>query len=567
MVVVALAVTVVYWPSFSVPFYLDDFPSIAENPAIQDPANLGAIWDFSKERFFGYLTFALNRGLNGDQVAGYHITNASIHLIAGWALLGLLAALVRSPAMQARQSEWLHLVPFIAALLFVLHPLQTQAVTYVVQRLASLSAMLYISSLACYAWGRITAKPGLFGLALVCNAYTLPAAILLLELLFFRALSVKQRWGLFIVAITSITVVTGAFNLEALDRLTRETSDISRADYFATQLLVLWRYAGLFFYPWQQRLEYDIGLQTDFMDPLLLVALCAHLALVLFAFWIWSRAPLVSFGIFFFYLAHLVESSFLPITDLMFEHRTYLPNMGLSMLVAVGITKLIGYRPLRPVVIIATALILTLSGWLTAERNRLWQDPIAFLKAETQLTPGKERVWTSYGKELMRRGRFKEALLAFGTALNLGRTEDGLEVSSTTLMNAIMALHYTSQYRKAFELERLLPLDVLMPVERSRLHEVKGMSFLKLRQLDRAREEFLQALRFFANPNAEAGLATVDLMQGKHKAAELRARKVLSEQPENILAQEVIKRIRESNPANNDARRRQVAEEQTPESP
>ena len=143
----------------------------------------------------------------------------------------------------------------------------------------------------------------------------------------------------------------------------------------------------------------------------------------------------------------------------------------------------------------------------------------------------------------MRRNQLREASLAFTRALDLARTEDGMEVRSATLVNAILLHHYLGQFDKAFELQRLLPLDSISAIERSKLHEVRGISFLNLQKTEQAEREFNKSIRDLPNLNAEAGLATVALLYGDKKAAEHRARQVLSQEPKNILATRVLSEL------------------------
>jgi tetratricopeptide (TPR) repeat protein len=294
--------------------------------------------------------------------------------------------------------------------------------------------------------------------------------------------------------------------------------------------------------PTDQRLEYDIALVSDPFSPAVILAAGAHLVMLAGALLLWRRAPLVAFGILFFYLAHLVESSVFPITDLAFEHRTYLPNAGLATLAALGLLWLTAFANRDLATAAGAAVVLAALGWLTFERNRLWQDPIAFLQEDARLSPENERAWTSLGKELMRRQRFEEALQALGNALNLGRTEDGLEVGLPTLLNAVYALHYTGQHRKGFQLATLIPLDELSPLELSGLREVRGMAMAQLRRPKLARRELNRALEAYPNPSALAWIAYVDLLENQPDAAAERAAKVLKSLPNHPLARDILAR-------------------------
>ena len=138
---IALAVAAAYHHTLGVPFYLDDFSSIRDNDLIYRWQGLAALWRAQPNRVVGYLSFALNYRLGGFAPAGYHVGNLLVHVLTGIAVYALARGLLRTPrlrgAVPALARDW---APLLAALLVVLHPLQTQAVTYIVQRLASLVA-------------------------------------------------------------------------------------------------------------------------------------------------------------------------------------------------------------------------------------------------------------------------------------------------------------------------------------------------------------------------------------------------------------------------------------------
>jgi protein O-mannosyl-transferase len=549
----ALAI-VAYLPSFNAWFFLDDFRIILENPALQNAFDPIAVWRFSEHRFIASLTFAANYTLHGDAVFGYHLVNFLIHCAAATAL-GLLAqALLRTPAVADRMPVWAHWIPWIAAAVFLLHPLQTQAVTYIVQRYTSLMALFYLAALAAFAWGRLRGSWKLYlttvvfaGLAILSKqtAATLPLAIVLLELMFFRRLSPR---GVGLVALSGALGAILTFwllSLPAFDitGLTRETGRISRVDYLATQMEVLWRYIGLFFLVGEQRLEYAIPVAEGFTAPLTFTLALGHLVAVTAGFLAWRRAPLVAFGLLFYYLAHAIESSFLPIIDVAFEHRTYLPNTGLALATATGLAWL-ATRPVRwrAGAVVTFAVLLLLAG-TTWARNSLWADQIGFLRAETRLSPTSQRAWTSLGKELMRGENFREALKALEKAADIAeRHEDG-QLRPPTLLNMIFALHYTERNREAVELANNVPLDNFNRTEQAFYYEARGRARFGLGEYRKAREDLTRSARLNPTINAMAFLAAAEYQLGNHARAEQLARQVLQAAPENPLARDLMRRM------------------------
>lgn len=193
---VLAAIFLTYLHTLNIPFYFDDFTSLRDNAAIRD---FGSVWDFSRARIVGYLSFALNYALHGYQLWGYHLLNILIHAAASltaYFLTRWILATRESPYCSDSARTWL---PLLVALLFALHPLQTQAVTYIIQRLASLAALFYLLAMAAYLRGRLVEAgkqqvlsfglAGLFALLALFtkqNTVTLPLALLLLEICLLR---------------------------------------------------------------------------------------------------------------------------------------------------------------------------------------------------------------------------------------------------------------------------------------------------------------------------------------------------------------------------------------------
>jgi len=552
--ILLLAALVAYLPSFNARFFLDDFRIILENPLLHDVLDFGAIWRFSEARFVGSLTFAANYDLHGDAVFGYHLVNFLIHLLAGAALFWLTRGLLASPALQGARGGWTRWAPWVALAIFLLHPLQTQAVTYIVQRYTSLMAMFYLASMAAFAWARLRNSLPLLALALAAlllaalskqTAATLPLALLLIELMFFRRLS-GRAWGLVVgAAVVGGAIAAGLLALPALDiqGLTRETDQIGRIDYLATQMEVLWRYLGLFFLIGEQRLEYDIAIASGFAAPATWALALAHCALLACAAALWRKMPLVAFGILFYYLAHLVESSVLPIIDVAFEHRTYLPNAGLALAAGCVLAQLADRMNNRRAGALLVLIVLTVLTISTYARNALWADRIGFLEHETQVTPTSQRAWTSLGKELMREARFEAALEALEQAAEIAaRHEDGA-LRPPTLLNMIFALHYTGRNREAIELARNTPLERFDQTEKAYYFEARGRAHHALGEYRNAREDLLQSARLNPTINAVAFLAATEFELGNLARARQLARQVLEADPDNPLVRDLMRKM------------------------
>jgi len=546
-----------YLPSFNVAFFLDDFRIIVENPALYQPFDIGAVWSFSKARFIASLTLAFNYWMHGDGVFGFHVVNLLIHLGAGAAVYLLAAGLLRA-AGHGESSGALRYMPWLAAAIFLLHPLQTQAVTYVVQRYTSLMALLYLGALAAYVFARLRGSRALYVsaallavLALLCkqSAATLPVAVLFIELVFFRRLDARTWIAIIAAGLAAAGGIAALVHHPALDvnGLTRATEDIARNDYLATQMEVLWRYIGLFFLIGQQRLEYDLALAEGFSQPFTLALALGHVTLIAIGLALWRRSPLLCFGVVFYYIAHAVESGYLPIPDLAFEHRTYLPNAGAGIAAALPLAWLLergrGQRA-RIAGWIAVGILLVTLAVATHARNALWADRIGFLEREAELSPNHQRAWTSLGKELMREARFQDALNALVRARDIALERDGGELRPPTLLNLIFALHYTGRNRAALELADSTPVDRFNRTERAFYYEARGRALLDLRRFQDARQALFRAARLNPTPNIVAHLALAELELGRPDRARGLAEEILDNSPGHPVAREVLARTR-----------------------
>jgi len=548
-----LAGILVYFNSLSVPFYLDDHHSIVENPAIKSFSNLVEHRNFQIMRYTGYFSLAVNYNLHEYSVFGYHLFNLLVHILTGLSIFLLLRTLLTSPKIDVSNNIKTYL-PFLTALLFILHPLHTQAITYVIQRHAALAALFYIATLYFYTAGRNSKNILFFGAAIVTtilallskeNTVTLPAAILMLEILFFQNLDKKRIliWSasglLSALVLTFILFQFFGVSFEMIDQYThtQDTRHISRIEYFSTQMLVLWHYIKLYFVPLGLHLDYDITLQKSFFSANVLLAFVAHIAVIAGTIILARKYPLIIFAVLIYYLTHSVESGLIPLRDFAFEHRAYLPDLGLSILLAWGLLSLLDLKLPEVAVIAAIAIILVGFASLTIIRNGQWADPIDFYQHETKMSPKKERVWAELGKVYMQQKDFDKALKSFAVALNLGRDGDTIQALPTTFLNTYLALLYSNQLKKAIYFESIMPVNLMSPHDRSVYFYMRGNRLAKIKQGQKALESFQQSLQ--NNPdnlNAKANLAALLIEKGEVQRGKLMISQVLQQKPQHKLA-------------------------------
>lgn len=461
LLLIFFASLAVYANSFHVPFVFDDYTSILQNPVVKNLERFlsGDGYAYNPRRFVGYLTIALNYHFGGLNVFGYHVVNLAIHIANGFlvyalAALGVKAAVTRDSGLaQAGILEELpptsySLLPLFAALLFVVHPVQTQAVTYIVQRLASLATLWYLAAVVLYLKGRLLKEegkgrflvPALMTAAVVSAllamrtkeiAFTLPAAALLLEFSFFR-LPTRKRLVLIIPLLCSILALAVAVLqvdrplgelLNDVNEMTRETRDISRSAYLFTQFSVIMTYLRLIVIPVSQNLDYDYPLYDSFLNPHVLLSFLGILLLLSLGVYLYRASRreggqllrLGGFGILWFFLTLSVESSIIPIRDVIFEHRLYLPSAGLFIAIA-AVLSVLGRR--HATVLTGGAAVVCLAlAVATFNRNSVWRDNITLWSDVAAKSPNKYRPLFNLGKSHADAGSTQEALGLFEKAL------------------------------------------------------------------------------------------------------------------------------------------------------
>jgi tetratricopeptide (TPR) repeat protein len=456
---------IAYSNTFHVPFVFDDEPSILENPVIKDLGHFfsdSTGYAYNPRRFIGYLTIAMNYALGGLDVTGYHIFNLAVHIANALLVYALIVLTFRTPYMRnSSLSLACRPIAFFTAALFVVHPVQTQAVTYVVQRLTSLATMFYLMSLCLYARWRLLGESGRpsgrkallwYFLSLAAAvlamktkeiAFTLPIIAVLYEFFFFR-LPIRKRLPflapilatLFIIPLSLLNVDKPlGETLSDVSEATRIQTDVSRWDYLMTQFRVIVTYVRLLIVPMNQNLDYDYPIYRSFFAPPVLLSFLLLLALVALGVYLFRRSAhddsengsgfrMVSFGIVWFFITLSVESSIVPIVDVIFEHRTYLPSVGLISAFVAGVMVFKGrLKPEKTFVMKAVTpllvVVVLLFGLATFSRNMIWNDPGTLWEDVVKKSPAKARAIYNLGQVYDVRGLLEEAARHYQTALRL----------------------------------------------------------------------------------------------------------------------------------------------------
>ncbi len=539
----------VYANSFAVPFVLDDVTSILTNPLVKN-------FDFRlKTRILGDLSFALNYQLGGFEVAGYHVVNLLLHLLNACLVYSLVQMIFRTPLLAGiagekpgQESSAPVTIGFVAALIFVTHPLQTQAVTYLAQRVAVMATSFYLGALLCYAGSRLSSRrpaaTGLLGLSLLLalagvlakeNAVTIPLVILLFEVTFFRG-ELRSRllplvWYLLpLLAAPILLLGKIGFSADMLDevgRLTAESGAPPRMTYLLTQFPVIVSYLRLFFFPAGQNLDHDFPLHNSLLQPPVILSILLLAAVVAAGIGSWLSArratdartgllALPAFGIAWFFIALLVESSVIPIRDVMFEHRLYLPSVGLvTGLAAAGwraVYRWLGSDTKKTAkgLLAVGCIIALLLGVATVQRNRVWQSEVTLWEDVVRKSPAKGRGYGALGHAYQRSGRLNDAEVAYRQAVRLSPTDH-------IALNNLGAI-YLKQKRYDEAVRELLQVAKLSPTTAATRFNL-GLAYAGLGRLQEAEASFEQALRLQPDYQAAAeNLAVIRKFSGRARA-------------------------------------------------
>ncbi len=582
-------VFLIYSNSLNGSWHLDDLPNITRNtrlhisnlsvdslvgsffakPASSKPGQL--------YRPVACLTFALNWYLGGPDVRGYHVVNISIHLLTAFFLYLTILQLAKTPNLKKRYADSEYFIALLAAALWALNPLHTQAVDYIVQRMATLAAMFYMLAVYLYLKARMNNSPVYRGLLFSgCivsyflalgskeNAAVLPFCLLLLEVVFFqdsdRPETEKRLFryaaaGAFFAFLTmALFFLKGdifAFINGYADR------PFSLGQRLLTEPRILVFHLTQLFLPLPSRLsiQHDVVVSTSLLTPwTTLPAIVLVILLITWGIANIKKRPLVAFGILFFFLNHLVESTVLPL-ELIFEHRNYLPSLFVFLPVAAGVKKALDWSRQRHLAVyrfVAVLVVFIMTGlgaatytrnaaWLT--RSSLWQD--ARIKA-----PNSARPLQNIADEYKKKGQYEMALELYRQALSLG---DPKPKQSQALSFNNMGIIYAQQgqlnrgiefYRKALNVypghERALhnltvalvnagrwaaasqSADLLLSkYEHERYLNLKGFILLKQHRPAEAEDYLLKALKISPqNRNAAVNLAMAYSQTGRYEIAE-----------------------------------------------
>jgi tetratricopeptide (TPR) repeat protein len=478
-----------YSNTFFSPPVLDDFHSFIVEPNVYfssfslDSLEKIVQTKFGISRFVPMFTFALNHKWGQGSIAVFHITNLVIHFCSVLSILFFLLVIFRfpkiNPICNGKKKYSTPLLPFLITGLWALNPVQTNAVTYLVQRMTSLAALFYVLSIAFYLFARL--KMVLYGfhykhLFYYCfsfisailafsskqNSATLPLVIIVAELMFVSSINIKEiffkkrvLFFLILVAFTSLIVFMKVFPgiLQGYDH-----RHFTLGQRLLTELRVVTSYVFLLLFPLPSflTLEHDPVLSSTLFSPLTtLLSLLFLLSIVCSGWLVRKKHPLITFGIFWFFINLCIESTFIPL-ELKFEHRLYLPSVGFYLsLVICGYMLLKKFDSINKIysqercALAFVFILFSVFSMLTYSRNMVWQDAVTLYQVCVKKAPMKARNHSNLACAYAGIGEYDKAIDESEKAISLGKK--GYEEYWVSASNIISSKANKGDYQKAIE--------------------------------------------------------------------------------------------------------------------
>ena len=580
-----------YHSSLPNAFVFDDIPYIVENPSIRSwPPR--EILTQSTRPVIG-LSFAVNYALGGLDPWGYRLVNVGIHLAAALLLYGVVR---RSLEAQGLSWKWAGSPAWaagIVAMLWVAHPLQTQSVTYLWQRCESLMGMFYLLTLYCVirshtsahaiGWSAAAVISCALGMASKEEMVTAPVVVLLYDRAFLAGswseLARRRRglyaglagtWLLLAILMARGTTPSGIWTATWVPR----AETLSSGSYLLTQAGVILHYLRLAV--WPDRLCLDYGSSwpvaravTDALPGLIVVG-----GLLLMTALAWRRRPALGFIGVWFFLILSPTSSFVPLDDVVFEHRMYLPLAAVIVLGAVVSSALLGRLPgdgrfsKWASGAVALALVIALAT-VTARRNLDYRSQLSIWQDTVTKAPGNPRAQHGLGFALADRGRIEEAIVHYQEALrieprnsqvhnNLGialARRRRLEEATTHFREAVRiqpdyaGAHYNwgiALARRGRSEEAVTHFQEALRIrpDYAEAHNDLAVALARRGQIDEAMTHFREALRIdpnYAEAHYNWGLTLDEL--GRNEEAVAQFREALRANPDFTPARDSLRRL------------------------
>ena len=359
---IVVIVLIAYSNTFNAAFHFDDNPSIVDNFNIKRATADNIIALLHGVRPVVYLSLMLNYSMGGLNPFGYHVFNVGVHIITSCLFYLLVSWTLSLPVFKDKYADRAKGMGLFAALLFAVHPVQTEAVTYIISRTELLATVFYLAAMLFFIRGIQKRKPiyyvGGFLSALLSMsskewAVTIPAMIMLYDYMFLSDKKINivlSHWPVYLLAAIPWGFVMSNLNLGSNPSVgfnmvssSGGTTPPTVLTYLLTSFNVLWTYIRILILPINQNLDYEYPIAKTLFEFPTLFSFLGHVAVVSTAFWLYKKKGwlLIPFGVAWFYIGISPVHSIVPVMDIIFEHRVYMPSIGYFIVLVVAVEKVI----------------------------------------------------------------------------------------------------------------------------------------------------------------------------------------------------------------------------------
>ena len=584
IIILLILIIIVYSKTIHYPFHYDDIGVAIKSDIIE--SSLSDFWEKTTgifiHRLFLLYTFALNYHWGNGTVESYHLLNIIFHLLSSLLIYLISAAFLnQSPSTKEKtklfsNQNYLISIPLLSSLIFAIHPLNTETVTYISSRSSGMVTFFFLLSFYLFIQGTshiyrnsngkvallfyfFSLLAFIIGLGTKETIATLPAIIFLYLYYFvnkeenFLKFLIKFKWYFTSIALPVFAYL--AYRKATIGSIFFAQTDegmriYGRYYYFLTELkVVIFYYLKLFFFPINLNIYPSMPVSTSIFDFQVLVSVAIILSLMALAL-ITCRGnnqpvpnKIISFSILWFFITLIPTSSFIPLNDLISEHRAYLPSVGVSFFSGTILYSFIFFldegKKLKFLKNLSLLIILALMILLATKRNSVWESDYTLWKDSVVKTPYLAKPHMNLGAEYNNRGlnilaaeEFKIAIKLFPeyaeSYYNLGKVYFDLHQYEKAILEFLLAIRYDKSYYLAqFSL---------------------GNTYSKLKQYNKAINAYQKADQIFHNKEGESYLEAIHNagevygQMGKLDEAIEQFKKVLKIDPSHVLANENLSR-------------------------
>lgn len=470
--IIIAAGVLLYAHTLPFPFVFDDDIYLVENPLVMDirsfvynrdfvafstySKRLGLDPDLSTNfilRPVTYLTFYINYVFDEMRPQGFRAVNIAIHCANALLVFAMLSFLInRSRKSGSVPDGSQRFIALAAALLFLAHPLQTESVTYIVQRFTSLAAFFYLLTILAYLVAHSTENRTVTTFFRCVSVASLLVGMLVKESLFtapfmlaaIDCLVMGIPWSIVwrrliphflclpvipaLILLTSWAQESGQASVAAAFNITNPYADPYYQYYYAlTQLSAVLTYLRLILVPCGQNLDWDYPLSKSILDQRVLGSAAMICGILMAAWWLYfkqrndARRSLIFCGVIWYFVTLADSSSIVPLPDLFVEHRCYIASLGALTALTSGLDMLrtlLAKRQLAAFIVptCAAAWILALCA-ATFARNEVWRSTISIWTDAAVKSPKKLRPLTNLGNAYVQHEKPREAIACYRRVL------------------------------------------------------------------------------------------------------------------------------------------------------